>query len=83
MWENSDGRRTVQTGDDAQSAYAVGDAVIYHRDANVIGTVVHVSTVISPLISVVWDGNDGEPIIYPMNTTLLRRAWPWEIEEGS
>lgn len=83
MWEDGSGRDKVSHGSDAQAApYAVGDTVIYHRDPNIIGTVVHASTVISPLISVVWDdaGKDAEPVIYPMNTTLLRRAYPWEME---
>lgn len=83
MRKESDGRDAVPLRSDAPAApYAVGNTVIYHRDPNVIGTVVHASDVISPLIAVAWDdaGKDAEPVIYPMNTTLLRKAHPWEID---
>lgn len=55
--------------------YAVGD-IVYSGDCR--GAVVHVSTVVAPLISVVWSDGDGGPIIYPMNATYLRKALPWE-----
>lgn len=54
--------------------YAVGDA-IYNGKCR--GIVVKVSTVVSRLISVVWEDGDGE-IIYPMDAEYLRKAMPWE-----
>lgn len=78
MRENNDGREAVFPWSDppAASDYAVGDA-IYSGDCR--GTVVHVSTVVAPLISVVWSDGDGGEIIYPMNATYLRKAMPWEL----
>jgi hypothetical protein len=54
--------------------YAVGDT-IFSGDCR--GKVVHVSTVVGRLISVVWDDGDGE-IVYPMDAPYLRPAMPWE-----
>lgn len=55
-------------------AYAVGDAIY---SGNCRGRVTQVSTVVAPLISVVWDDGDGE-IIYPMDAPYLRKGMPWE-----
>lgn len=82
MWESDSGRHTVfpwsnpPEPDHHAPAYAVGDA-IFSGDCR--GTVVHVSTVVARLISVVWsDSKDGGEIIYPMDATYLRKGLPWE-----
>lgn len=63
----------------AAPAYAVGD-IVYSGNSR--GTVVHVSTIVAPLVSVEWD--DGKDkygaIIYPMNAPYLRKALPWETK---
>lgn len=76
MREDDAGRDTVfPWGDAPAPAYAVGD-VVYSGSCR--GRVVQVSTVIAPLISVVWSDGDGGEIIYPMNATYLRKGYPWE-----
>jgi hypothetical protein len=78
MRQDSDGRDTVFPWSDppeVEPTYAVGDA-IYSGACR--GTVVHVSNVVAPLISVVWSDGDGGAIIYPMNASYLRKAMPWE-----
>lgn len=58
--------------------YAVGDAVHSTIDG-IPGTVVSVSNVVAPLVVVQWaDENAVGGVIYPANTTLIRKAWPWE-----
>lgn len=56
-------------------SYAVDD-IVYSGSSR--GKVVHVSTVVAPLISVVWDDGDGGAITYPTDATYLRKAMPWE-----
>lgn len=81
MWKSGGGRNEVFPWGDAQRpehpSYAVGD-IVYSGASR--GTVVHASTVIAPVMAVEWD--DGKDkygaIIYPMNATFLRKAFPWE-----
>lgn len=81
MRQGSDGRDTVFPWSYAPpfetDTHAVGDTV-YSGSSR--GTVVHVSTVVAPLVSVEWD--DGKDkygaIVYPMNAPFLRKAFPWE-----
>lgn len=65
----------MQPRSDTSARFAVGDIVYSGRTSR--GTVVEASTVISPVISVVWDGQPGK-IIYPMDALYLRKAYPWE-----
>lgn len=63
-------------GDTPQQApYAVGDGIYSGKSR---GIVTQVSTVVAPLVAVVWSDGDGGEIIYPMNATYLRKALPWE-----
>lgn len=76
MRQEGSGRDTVLPGG---NPYTAGECVFatYYGCA---GTVVAVSNVISPLIVVRW-GNQKDAmgdIIYPADTPLVRRAWPWE-----
>lgn len=77
MREDSNGRSPMSPWGNTPTRFAVGDKVVPNSGAD-RGTVVAVSTVVSPLISVVWDSDPEGEIIYPMNTELLRRAMPWE-----
>lgn len=69
----------MQTRGDAPgpARFAVGERVFGAIDG-CPGTVVHVSNVVAALVSVVWDGGDKEAVIYPMDTIMIRKAWPWE-----
>jgi hypothetical protein len=73
MRESSDGRRTVPLGSDA---YAVGETVVSVVDGE-RGTVTAISTVVAPLVNVRWQNAMGD-VIYPMDATAIRKAWPWE-----
>lgn len=82
MRESSDGRRTVLPWSDAPepTRFAVGDLVYSEPYADVTGTVVHVSTVVAPLVSIVWSDGNGGAIIYPMNAPYLIKVekLPWQ-----
>lgn len=58
-------------------AYAVGETVVSVVDGE-RGTVTGASTVVAPLVTVRWQNAVGEDVIYPMDTQLIRRLWPWE-----
>lgn len=66
----------MQARSDAQP-YAVNDRVFGTIDG-VGGTVVHVSDVVAALISVEWDDGSKEAVIYPADTIMVRRGFPWE-----
>lgn len=82
MRQSSDGRLEMPPWGDTPAgkpvapAYAVGERV-YGAIDGCPGTVASVSTVVAPIFSVVWSTGDGE-IIYPMDTIMVRKAWPWE-----
>ena len=78
MRQSGERRDQMQFGSDAPASpgYAVGDRVCGALDG-CPGTVVSVSSVVAPLISVVWDDGDGKEIIYPADTIMIRRLWPW------
>lgn len=68
----------MQTGRDAPTWFQ-GQRVFGAIDG-CPGTVTAVSNVVAPLVCVVWDGQDAlGAVIYPQNTILIRRAWPWEL----
>jgi hypothetical protein len=67
----------VRSDTPATPTYAVGERVFGAIDG-CPGTVVSVSTVVAPVFSVVWSTGRGEEIIYPMDTIMIRKAWPWE-----
>lgn len=81
MRESGSGRGAVPIWGNTQPpqttpAYAVGERVFGAID-DCPGTVVHVSNVVAALVSVEW--SDGkEAVIYPANTIMIRKAWPWE-----
>lgn len=82
MRESEDGRRTVlpwsQPPEPAR--FAVGDTVYSEPYADVTGTVVSVSTVVAPLVSIVWSDGNGGAIIYPMDASYLKKVekLPWQ-----
>lgn len=78
MWEDDAGRDTVQIWGDAPEppAYAVGERVFGAIDG-CPGTVAGFSNVVAALVSVEW--SDGkEAVIYPADTIMIRKAFPWE-----
>lgn len=78
MRESGSGRGAVPPWSDAPEIppYAVGERVFGAIDG-CPGTVVHVSNVIAALVSVEW--SDGkEAVIYPAETSMIRKAFPWE-----
>lgn len=84
MRESSDGRHTVLPWSEPPNVepprFAVGDVVYSEPYADVTGTVVSVSTVVAPLVEVVWSDGDGGAIIYPMEASFLRKVekLPWQ-----
>lgn len=75
MWEDGNGREALLFRGDA---YAVGERVFGAIDG-LPGTVVGVSNVVAPLVTVQWaDENAVGDVIYPADTILIRKAWPWE-----
>lgn len=58
------------------SSYAVGDKVFGAIDG-CPGRVTSVSDVVAPLVCVRWDG-EKDDVIYPVDTVMIRKAWPWE-----
>lgn len=81
MREDSSGRGTVFPWGEPPATepipYAPGEVVISVGD-NARGTVTRTSDVVAPLVCVLWDG-DKEDVIYPANTEVFRRLYPWEI----
>jgi len=76
MWKSSDGRDTVPLGSHAQP-YVLGQRVFGAID-NVAGTVVSVDAA-TGTFSVHWtDENAVGDVVYPYDTIMVRRAWPWE-----
>lgn len=71
MWKGSDGRDTLPTGGDT---YAIGEKVFGAIDG-VPGTVVAVA---DTRISVEWSDGTIGPVVYPEDTYMIRKAWPWE-----
>lgn len=75
MRETGNGWEALPTRGDA---YAVGERVFGAIDG-LPGTVVSVSHVVAPLVVVQWaDENAVGDVIYPQDTILIRKAWPWE-----
>lgn len=79
MRQSGDGRGAVQPWGDAPGtpAYAVGERVFGAIDG-CPGIVVGVSNVVAPLVSVEWSDGGKEAVIYPIDTIMIRKAWPWE-----
>lgn len=70
----------MQTRGDAPDtpAYAVGERVFGAIDG-CPGIVVSVSNVVAPLVVVQWaDANAVGDVIYPADTIMIRKAYPWE-----
>lgn len=82
MRQSSDGQREMPPWSDTPSGkplattYIPGERVFGAIDG-CPGTVASVSTIIAPIFSVVWSTGGGE-IIYPMDTIMVRKGWPWE-----
>lgn len=68
MRKDSDGRDTVPLWSVAQRVYGAIDSCP--------GTVVSVDDRFDTFI-VKWEGNDF-PVVYPRETIMIRRGFPWE-----
>jgi hypothetical protein len=77
MRESSDGRGPMPPWGDAPAApaFAVGDT-IYSGNSPEPGTVVSVDAA-EATMGVKWR-DVGGAIIYPLDATYLRKAYPWE-----
>lgn len=80
MRESSDGRGSMPPWGDAspslqgQPAYAVGDRVCGAIDG-IAGTVVAAR---GDCFEVRWTDGTSFDVVYPVETTLVRKAMPWE-----
>lgn len=74
--ESNDEWFTVPFGSDAQPApFAVGDTVVsdpYPERGTVAG-------VYATTMAIVWSDGDGGRIIYPLDTSFIRKLYPWEV----
>ena len=73
MRKSNDRRNTLPLGG---NTYAIGETVFSVVDG-ARGKVSRTSTVVAPLVCVLWNGA-AEDVIYPMDTQIIRKAWPWE-----
>ena len=72
MRQSSDGRDTMQTRGDA---YAVGERVFGAID----GCPGEVVSVGDSTFTVDWtDAGGADAVVYPKDTIMVRRAFPWE-----
>jgi hypothetical protein len=85
MRESSDGRDTVFPWSDAPTAlpgpcpYAVGD-VVYSGKNPEPGTVVSVDAT-AGTFAIIWRNTaDFGAIVYPIDASYLRKAFPWELK---
>ena len=74
MRESSDGWGAVPVRSDA--CWSIGERV-YGAIDDCPGTVVGVSDVVAAFVSVVWRGGT-DAVVYPQDTIMIRKAWPWE-----
>lgn len=70
MRKNSDGRGEVQT-----RRYASGEVVFGAIDGYP-GRVISLDPD-TRTVTVQWD-EGGLPVVYPMDTIMIRKRWPWE-----
>jgi hypothetical protein len=77
MWESRNGRPAMPPwSDPPATTWTVGERIANNYQPPSLGAVVAVDAE-HGTISINWDGESGA-IVYPVDATYLRKAWPWE-----
>lgn len=74
MWQDSDGRDTMPIW-----SYASTGERVYGAIDGCPGDIVSVDKIAGTFVVEWLDASgSGVSVVYPMNTVMVRKAWPWE-----